>query len=304
MKTLKYMLALGCFAGVLSLASCEEIGPAINFDNVDDTTYVVPAPSAQIKNLLIEESTGVQCPNCPKGAEAIDKAMKDYPGRVVAVAYHWPMPLVAPIDKDGHKSIYDFRPDESFGNNWVTYIGGMQGQPSANFNRVKYGTVNPLMILLNNWNNAIATEMTTTTTPVNVEIVPTFNEALKELSVVARVTFNQDVDASKPLHFSLLITESGMVDVQETPVDFIEDFHFKHVFRTMLTPYNGVNITVPDRKAGRVWEVKYKFSDFRPAANMKYGWNPDSCHVVGFVHEDGSDFDSKKVLQAEEVKMK
>lgn len=70
MKKIIYALAI---AASLALASCEEniptglvlSQPFVSHDSEYVTTII---PTAQAKNVLIEEFTGVRCSNCPNGA--------------------------------------------------------------------------------------------------------------------------------------------------------------------------------------------------------------------------------------------
>ena len=78
----------------LMMLSCEEEGPAVILDEAEtlsDTTYVTSTiPIAQDKVVLIEELTGVRCPNCPDGHQEVETILANNPGRVLAVAVHTP----------------------------------------------------------------------------------------------------------------------------------------------------------------------------------------------------------------------
>src|SRR4051794_39448582 len=96
MKNLPARLLLRCvfyFSITFSLFSCQEEGPAINLKGnenaVADTTYIESTvPAAEAKNVMLEEFTGVRCPNCPAGHITIDQIKTANPGRVVSISYH------------------------------------------------------------------------------------------------------------------------------------------------------------------------------------------------------------------------
>ena len=62
---------------------CEEIPPVVGMD----ATPIDPTEE-QVKNVLIEEYTGVQCVNCPAGAALIDGMKQQYGSRLVPIAVH------------------------------------------------------------------------------------------------------------------------------------------------------------------------------------------------------------------------
>src|SRR5690348_14133339 len=75
------------------LYSCKEVGPDINLHGnqnaLTDSTYVEsPVQTPETKNVLIEEFTGVRCPNCPQGHVIIANIKAANPGRVVSVSLH------------------------------------------------------------------------------------------------------------------------------------------------------------------------------------------------------------------------
>jgi len=82
------------FLAVLCLFSCQEVPPFIDFSEpillLKDTTYVTKdIPSNAIKNVLIEDISGVKCNNCPKAAEiAHNIQSKNEKGRVVVMTLH------------------------------------------------------------------------------------------------------------------------------------------------------------------------------------------------------------------------
>ena len=80
--------------------SCKEVGPDINLHGnqnaILDTTYIEsPVATAEVKNVVIEEFTGVRCPNCPQGHVIIANIKAANPNRIVAVSLH-------PVNSLGH----------------------------------------------------------------------------------------------------------------------------------------------------------------------------------------------------------
>jgi len=87
----KTILAL--FVSLLILSCCE-IPPFVDFSEpillARDTTYITnDVPSTVLKNVLLEDISGVRCKNCPKAAKiAHDIQSNNDPGRVVVMTLH------------------------------------------------------------------------------------------------------------------------------------------------------------------------------------------------------------------------
>ncbi len=79
---------------VLIFSACKEQGPFIDFTPKKvklpgDTDYFnTNLPIPQLHNILLEDITGVKCPNCPN-AHVVAKNISDAnPGRIVIAALH------------------------------------------------------------------------------------------------------------------------------------------------------------------------------------------------------------------------
>ncbi len=98
----------------ITLFSCntDEIGPDINFEpdfSTTDTTYVSEeVPSPQVKHVLVEESTGVRCPNCPKATQLLKDLDKDYDDKLDVVSIHWGGKIL----NEPYENTIDLRPSE------------------------------------------------------------------------------------------------------------------------------------------------------------------------------------------------
>ena len=119
------------------LNSCKEVGPDINLgknnNSVSDTTYVeTPVASPETKHVLIEEFTGVRCPNCPQGHQIITGLKNTYPEKVVSVSLHPINSLGAPYAF----SVQDFRSTKA--QTLFDYLGQIGLEPAAGIDRIKF----------------------------------------------------------------------------------------------------------------------------------------------------------------------
>lgn len=284
----------------LFFSACkEQIPPGLDLGGVQssDSTWVGSPEAPQNKNVFIEELTGVTCSNCPAAAEQIESIKQNHPGRVVSVALHAGSSFTTPIVGE---SQYDFRTED--GEKVLAFYGEEGNKPSASIDRKKLTT--GFNIYWNDQSNSWAQsvdESLAKTTPVNIHLNSSYNEAENVATVTAQVAFTENV--SDDLSLTLYVIEDSIIDAQEKfqggQVITIHDYVFNHVFRTLITnTAAGVPLNLGDKTAGRVMQKRFTFD---PKISGVNGWNLDHCHVIAFVSLSGS---SKEVLHIEEVKLR
>src|SRR5690606_16487307 len=129
-------------AGLMALAfvSCKEQPVAVNLDQSTwDTAYEAAPEVPQTKDLLIEEYTGVHCPNCPAGSDLLHSMNEggQFAGRLHIVSVHSGI-LTDPISNEEYNSVQDFRTKD--GDQMLNGIfGGDMFKPCAAVDRLKIG---------------------------------------------------------------------------------------------------------------------------------------------------------------------
>jgi hypothetical protein len=296
MRKLQVLLLVAAYA---LLASCDEIGPNINFQETiadpDDTSYVLSsAPAAQPRNVLLEEFTGVSCPNCPAGHEIVKSLYSSTQGRLVAVGlYQTNNTLTRPRPTTDD----DFRLQLASDINATIYNGAASSLPIAGIDRKMYD--NALIHDRSKWVGLVTSRLNDPTL-VNLELKSTLNEAEKTIKVKITATFTGNV--SKKVFLTAGITQDSIEDAQENGLQEIEDYEHEHVFRGLVTP-NGVNgVELPSTgsyEAGRVFVRTFTYTI---PPEMENRLKPGHCKVFVFAHH--LEADTKEVLQATAVKMK
>jgi hypothetical protein len=283
---------------LVTIQSCKEIGPFVDMSSAvaSDTTYTVDAGGVtpELRRVLVEEATGVKCPNCPAGAEAL-KAQEDaHPGRLIIVALHAGF-LTTPLDS----SKYDFR--TTFSKDIMEALGGEPSKPAASFDRDLQST--GYFVDRNVWGNVI-TDRLAAASPVKMQLTSSYDDVKKEAVINIKVTYTQEV--AKQQNLTVLITESGMVDPQDDnrkPPPYVKDYVHNHVLRDMLTPVTGSGMidTIAVKKVGRVYERTFIYK--LPENAFEYPeWNPANLSVIAFVHNNEPS--DKEVAQAVEAHLK
>lgn len=268
------------------LPSCKEVGPDINLGNnqnvVADTTYVEsPTATAEQKNVVIEEFTGVRCPNCPQGHVIINTLKTQNPDRIVAVSLHPINSLGAPYSF----SPMDFRSDDA--QSLFDYLGQIGLQPAAAIDRTLYGGESAVLLDKSKWQTRVNQELAVVPA-VNVLLDKTYDSTNRELTIVVELHYTQTVTEENKL--TVLLSESGMVTPQ-LDGSIIDTFYtHKDVMRQYITATQGDQITTT-REAGRVIRRVYK-------KILDAAWDPKHMHIVAFVHEY---VNSKVVYQGKEI---
>jgi len=272
------------------LASCKEVGPDIklkdNQNAISDTTYIEsPVATAETKNVVIEEFTGVRCPNCPQGHDIIANIKAANPNRVFSVSLHPQNSLGAPYSYSAH----DFRTAIAT-DLMMNYFGWPGFEPVAAIDRKLFSGETYILLDKSAWTTKVAAELAATT-PVNLSLSSNFDSTNNEVTVVAELHYTQNVTEENKL--TILIAESDIVTAQLDGADVDTFYNHKDVMRAFVTDAKGDAIT-QTREAGRVVRKVYK-------KVLDAAWRPENMKVLAYVHEYQN---SKIVYQGKEVDVK
>lgn len=310
-KTSLYIFALSA----LAFSACKEEAPYINYQIPTvtfDTTYIVsPVPNAQLKEVLIEDISGVGCVNCPEAAQIARGIVAANPGRVNVMTNYPDLPfgiLVKPINHDEYQSKYDFRTEAGKDIcNFVTVPGNL---PAGYINRKKIA--GDWSVPKDNWSGEVNAELGVTT-PVNIELSQHYTPADKKLTVEVTLTYTAARTDSN--YISIMLLQDSTIDVQETREQssgntiYDSVYVHQHALMDMLTSHNGDLLNNSSQKtlvAGRVIKIRYeKILDTRtntiPGGTLPPPqWSPKHMKVLAIVTEGPT---TKYVLQSKEIEV-
>lgn len=275
MKKIFYIVAI-----IIIMSSCRE-----QLVMVPD---FMPPPSERV--VLIEELTGVSCPNCPVGTAKLKELKSLYGERIVIIGVHgsflsWPTP----------ESKYDFRNEKAA--DIEDYLRPWEGKPAAAVNRVQY-TDELSVSTPDLWSNYIDEELEKDHV-MNLLMTTEYNNENREVKIDVTVIPLIDFDLEDKLHISVAVLESEIEDAQEDPNTIIEEYEHNHVLRDMLTDFKGT----PINKALTKNEAeKFSFNYIIPEADEGDElWIPEHMEIVAYVNKVNGD--TKDVLQAVETKV-
>lgn len=248
---------------VLLWGSCSEIAPVV--------------PPLGDRKVLVEEFTGVRCVNCPAGASELENLKSIYGDRLVIVSIH--AGDFAPPYTD---SKYDFRTTE--GTALEAWLGVPLGYPTAVVNRKKFSGQRSLQVTKANWAGLIADESKTPSV-LNFAINKKYAKDTRSLAIT--VTLVPTETLPNDVRLSVILTENGVVDQQETPQGKKSDYIHKHILRKFISgDAKGLALN---------GALSWTGSFIVPTA-----WVAENCELVVVAHRGG---DEKDVLQVSEVKL-
>lgn len=288
LNKLNSVLQISVIGGILlsvTLYSCKEVGPEINLKNnqnvVSDTTYIETPETPETKNVMVEEFTGVRCPNCPQGHQIIASIKSANPDRVVSVSFH-------PVNSLGIH--YSFSKDTFENQNAQSLYDFMQPlgfEPVAAVDRIP--STSSVLWDKNVWSSKVTAQLAQTT-PVNIKLDKSYNTTTRELTITTELHYTSTVTPKNKL--TVVLSESDIESAQLNG-SVIDTFYVhKDVERTFVTAIQGDLIDAP-LDAGRVVVKVYK-------TTLAAKWKPENMHIVAYVHEYES---GKLVYQAKELKV-
>ncbi len=237
-------------------------------------------PSAEERTVLVEELTGVRCPNCPEGTAALVSLSQQHKGRLIVVSIH----AALGYDQPFPSSRYDFRTAK--GTEMVNYIGSAFFFPTAAINRRVVPPETEPYLPRQVWAGIIAEEKEKPLT-VGVSVQPTYDPSTRRLDVAVRVTPNQTLEGDHRL--TVLVTQDSLVDYQKVGLVTEPNYLHRHVLRGVLTSATGD--ALPSLEASKTIQRSF-------ALTLPADWEAAHCSVVAFVHRGG--IPNKEVLQAAE----
>lgn len=238
-------------ASALLMAACNEI------DSDDRFIYVEPVEVG--RKVLIEDFTGQKCINCPAAIDKIEMMVQQYgEENVIAVGIH-----SGPFGLASTPTILGLKTET--GQEYFDYWQ-VESQPSGLVNRV--GGVK----LDQDWAGAVAAEIQKTS-PVNMTLANSYNEATRELQVAVDMTALDDISGK----LQLWVIEDNIKAIQLFPNNKADrEYNHKHVFRAAINGTWGEDVAIASGKT------------LQKTASIKLAddWKAENVSVVAFVYNN------------------
>lgn len=286
----------------IGLLSCDKVkNPIVNNSNVVGKDFVVKTNADLVnqKKILLEDYTGMKCPNCPRAARTAS-TIASQNSNVIVVA----VPAGGFARPIGSYTL-DLR--TNVGDKWNSSEGfSIPSYPNGIINRKKYGG-NELVVIDTKWPSIIE-EAKNEPLKVKVLVTSRYDTTNKSLNVSATATF---VSAyPNDLNVTAIIIEDGIVGKQTDGSLDIEEYDFEHVLRGTLNGEWGQKLNRKSIVAGDTTSASLatnvglgeKFEYIVDGTGIKkpIKINDKKTYVVVFV----SDAVTREVLQTEKVKLR
>ncbi|NNK89672.1 MAG: Omp28-related outer membrane protein [Saprospiraceae bacterium] len=274
MKILSSILFICAFL----LMSCEEQPIEIPEFTVTETG----------KTVLIEELTGVSCPNCPKGVVTIESILALFGENVVTYGVHG-----AQLTKPKDNSKYDFRnPDAE---ELEEFLSPFWGKPAASINRVFFASEDHATTTsIELWPEFVRQELEKNQV-LDIALDAEYDENNRTATINIGVSALSSIPGDLQLHVG--VTESHLIDPQDDINTTIQDFEHNHVLKELVTQLLGDNI-VSNISANQTVNRTYSYTV--PEENNGE-WTVENMEIIAFVTSTES---NGEVLQATSIHIK
>ncbi len=228
------------------------------------------------KNAIIEEFTGVRCPNCPDGHNVAAGILANYPDRAHVIAY---APTNSSYTSPVNGGDYDFRRGylDAF---YSSAYCGSRFMPGAFVNRREWGNPAEKMTSRGVWDSHAQTIMAEAS-PLNVGVSSTYDIGMNTLTVNVEVYYTSTVTDGNSLYVHLM--ESGIVAEQQGSGGSANYVH-KHNFVEHISTGQWGDAITGNTTAGSLYTTQYVFDLNNAVAPI----NINNAEVIAFVIEDNS----------------
>lgn len=250
---------------------------------VQSQSLVSTAP--QGRNAVLEEFTGLNCPNCPDGHVRAQSLVNAHPGRVVWINIHSGYFAVPSAGQP------DYRIPEG---DSIDVFAGVAAYPSGDMNRLVWpGAYNVPPYFPQNPPNNLAIRrpgwwdagypgqgageyiiLNGGISPVNIGAQTVWNDITRVLDVTVELYYvNNDTTADK---LNVVLAENNIIGYQSNGGN---NYVHKHMLRHMITGLWGDNIPVTSQ--GTLVTRNYSYT-------VPTNFNIDNCEISIFVTKDNN----------------
>lgn len=221
----------------------------------------------QLKGVVLEEYTGLNCPYCPQGHTAAQAILTANPNKVSIIAIH----------EGGFASPSSGQPDfrTIFGTSLAAQTR-LEGYPSATVNRHFFSDLSTgggTALSRGDW-AAASNQIMAQESYVNLGVSSDFNDLTRELTVTVEAYYTGNLPFGVSSNFiQVALIESNIIAYQ---AGGSSNYNHKHMLRYLITGQWGDEIT--DVAYGSLITRTYVYT-------VPVGWVATNCDVVAYITE-------------------
>lgn len=236
-------------------------------DTIDENERYVQLETIEAKrNVLLEEFTGQNCPNCPTAHETAARLKEQYGEALITVSIH-AGPFAWAEDTQNFPT---FKTPE--GNTYAD-AWGITSYPSGVINRTSGNTS------YSDWATIVRDEIQKEA-ELDIELTALLNTDKTEISSTTVLKPLSDIEGK----LQIWITESNIISRQKNGNKYIKEYEHNHVYRASVNKVGGESISLSSNV----------FKTLNHSIAVKENWNAENLSVVAFV------YNSNGVLQVVE----
>ncbi|MDT8324415.1 MAG: Omp28-related outer membrane protein, partial [Bacteroidota bacterium] len=184
-------VGIGMHQGSVTVTTNDPLSASV----VLDVTLHVQAEDVDTDmNVLLEEGTGTWCGFCPYGADSVKAMVHDYPGRVIAIAYHG-----GSTTEPMHTPHTDF---------WTDVVG-LTGWPNGSVNRIVFDGESRAAMSRNAWRASILEVLHTRRSPISIDVsAKSYDPVSKQVEITVEVFFHRGFE--QPLRLNVAQLQDQM----------------------------------------------------------------------------------------------
>lgn len=248
---------------------------AVLFFSCEEQMVTIPEFSDECtdKVILIEELTGVSCPNCPQGTSVLEEILALYPDKVVAYSIHGNF-LSTPLSN----SKYNFQSEQ--GVEMEEFLEPWLGKPAATVDRLVFVDLLENGVTNSNFREWLTMVERRCQTPksMDIEIDSEFDPENRTANIT--ITTTGALPTEGQLLMNVVVTESHLIDPQDAgPDGIIEDYEHNHVMKERLSQVTGdflINDLSVDQQVSKSYT--YTLPD-----ELNGEWKAENMEVIAFV---------------------
>lgn len=234
-------------------------------------TIVGTTPTNKV--VIMEEFTGVNCPNCPSGHQIAADLINDYPGQIIVQAYH-PSNSSFTTPNAGEPDFRRSYLDDFYSSAYI----GSRFMPSALINRREWGNPAEKAAGRSNWESYAQTIMAEAS-PVNVGVVSVYDAGANSITVDVEVYYTSDVTNANTIYVHLM--EDNLIADQSGSGGGPSYVH-KHMFREHLSTGTWGDAITGPTTTGSLFSTSYTFD----LNNATDAIDIANATIVAFVYDD------------------
>ncbi len=250
---MKKLISLSIILIIVFFYSCDRIkSPIIKKNTIEGTNFVVKnnIVVSNTKKTLLEDFTGMKCPNCPDGTVVAKNLLNTYANNLILIAIH-----------AGHFAspygVYTADYRTNAGDIWNGTSGfQINSYPTGIINRKAYAP-NDLRNVASAWSTVVSIANNDPFI-VKLDVTTSYDTTNGALNTDVKAIFKTAY--SPNLNVSILVTEDSIVGKQDDKGVEIDDYEFEHMLRGAVNSTWGEALTTSPKAAGDT--VKYSYNGF------------------------------------------